>query len=149
VQLAGRRVGFAGELHPRVVAALDLPARTVTAEANLDLLVAAAEAAGPVPAPVLSPYPPSAVDVALVVEVATPAAAVEAALRAGAGDLLEDLRLFDVYTGPQVGEGHRSLAYALRFRAPDRTLTDVEVLAARDAAVQEAARRVGAVLRGA
>jgi phenylalanyl-tRNA synthetase beta chain len=149
VQLEGRRVGFAGELHPRVVAALDLPARTVTAEANLDLLVAAAEAAGPVPAPVLSPYPPSSVDVALVVEVATPAADVEAALRAGAGDLLEDLRLFDVYTGPQVGEGHRSLAYALRFRAPDRTLTDVEVLAARDAAVQEAARRVGAVLRGA
>jgi phenylalanyl-tRNA synthetase beta chain len=149
VLLDGQRVGFAGELHPRVVAALDLPARTVTAEANLDLLVAAAEAAGPVPAPVLSPYPPSSVDVALVVDVRSAAADVEAALRAGAGELLEDLRLFDVYTGPQVGEGHRSLAYALRFRAPDRTLTDVEVLAARDAAVEEAARRVGAVLRGA
>jgi phenylalanyl-tRNA synthetase beta chain len=149
LQLDGKRVGFAGELHPRVVAALDLPARTVTAEANLDILVAAAEAAGPVPAPVLSPYPPSSVDVALVVDASTPAADVEAAVRDGAGELLEDLRLFDVYTGPQVGEGRRSLAYALRFRAPDRTLTDVEVLAARDAAVEEAARRVGAVLRGA
>ena len=149
VLLDGRRVGFAGELHPRVVAQLELPARTVTAEVNLDILVAAAEQAGPTRAAALSPYPPAAVDVALVVEKATPAAAVEAALRAGAGELLEDLRLFDVYTGPQVGEGHRSLAYALRFRAPDRTLTDVEVLAARDAAVEEAARRVGAVLRGA
>ena len=71
------------------------------------------------------------------------AADVEAALRDGAGPLLEQLRLFDVYTGPQVGEGQRSLAYALRFRAPDRTLTDVEVLAARDAAVAAAAGRTG------
>jgi phenylalanyl-tRNA synthetase beta chain len=147
IQLDGKRVGFAGELHPRVVEALQLPARTVTAEANLDLLVAAAEAAGPVPAPVVSSYPPSHVDVALVVDAATPAADVEAALRAGAGELLEDLRLFDVYTGPQVGEGRRSLAWSLRFRAADRTLTDVEVLAARDAAVAEAGRRTGAVLR--
>jgi len=149
VLLDGTRIGFAGELHPRVVAALDLPARTVTAEADLDLLVAAAEAAGPVAAPVVSPYPPSSVDVALVVDAATPAAQVEAALRDGAGELLEELRLFDVYAGPQVGEGRRSLAFSLRFRAPDRTLTDTEVLAARDAAVAEAAARVGAVLRGA
>ena len=68
-------------------------------------------------------------------------------LRAGAGPLLESVRLFDVYTGPQVGDGHRSLAYALRLRAPDRTLTDVEVLNARDAAVAEAGRRAGAQLR--
>ncbi|MCY7365218.1 MAG: hypothetical protein LH469_07925, partial [Frankiaceae bacterium] len=54
---------------------------------------------------------------------------------------------FDVFTGPQVGEGKRSLAWALRFRAPDRTLTDTDVLGARDAAVAEAGRRVGAVLR--
>jgi phenylalanyl-tRNA synthetase beta chain len=148
VLLDDRRVGFAGELHPRVVAKLELPARTVAAEVNLDILVATAEQAGPAPAPVVSPYPPSSVDVALVVEEATAAADVEAALRDGAGELLEDLRLFDVYSGPQVGEGRRSLAYALRFRAPDRTLTDVEVLAARDAAVNEAGRRVGASLRG-
>ena len=76
-----------------------------------------------------------------------PAADVEHALRAGAGELLESLRLFDVYTGDQVGAGRRSLAYALRFRAADRTLTAEEATAARDAAVAEAARRVGAVLR--
>ena len=61
---------------------------------------------------------------------------------------LESLNLFDVYTGDQVGEGRKSLAYTLRFRAPDRTLTAEEVSAARDAAVAEAARQTGAVLRG-
>ncbi len=145
--LDGRRVGLAGELHPRVVAALGLPARTCAGEANLDVLVAAASARGPVLAPPVSHYPPATVDVALVVPVAVPAADVEAALRDGAGELLEALRLFDVYTGPQVGEGARSLAYGLRLRAPDRTLTDVEVLGARDAAIAEAGRRTGAVLR--
>lgn len=148
VRLDGRRVGFAGELHPRVISRLGLPARTVAAECNLDILVAAAEAAGPVRAPVVSSYPPASVDVALVLDVGVPAADVEDALRVGAGGLLEDVRLFDVYAGPQLGEGRRSLAYSLRLRAPDRTLTDVEVLSARDAAVAEAGRCHGAVLRG-
>ena len=69
------------------------------------------------------------------------------AVRDGAGELLEDVRLFDVYTGPQIGEGRKSLALALRFRAADRTLTEDEASAARDAAVQTAADRVGAVQR--
>ena len=69
------------------------------------------------------------------------------AVRDGAGELLEDVRLFDVYTGPQIGEGRKSLALALRFRATDRTLTEDEASAARDAAVQAAADRVGAQQR--
>ncbi len=149
IQLDGRRVGLAGELHPRVVAATGLPARSVAAEANLSVLLAAAAAQPPVPAPTVSPYPAASVDVALVVPEQTPAADVGAALRHGAGPLLESLQLFDVYAGPQVGPGHRSLAFALRLRAPDRTLADTDVLGARDAAVAEAHRRVGAVLRGA
>ena len=88
-------------------------------------------------------------DVALVVDAAVPAADVEAALRDGAGELLESLRLFDVFTGEQLGEGRKSLAYALRFRAADRTLTVEEASAARDAAVAAAVARTGAVLRGA
>ena len=68
---------------------------------------------------------------------------------AGTGAFLESIRLFDVYTGEQAGEGRKSLAYTLRFRAPDRTLTAEEASAARDAAVAEAQRRTGAVLRGA
>ena len=67
----------------------------------------------------------------------------------GAGELLESIRLFDVYSGEQVGEGKKSLAYALRFRAADRTLTVEEASAARDAAVALAAEHTGAVLRGA
>jgi phenylalanyl-tRNA synthetase beta chain len=92
-------------------------------------------------------------DVALLVPLEVPAAAVQAALVAGVRGsdypgLLEDVRLFDIYTGEQAGAGRKSLAYSLRFRAPDRTLTVEETTAARDAAVAEAARQVGAVLRG-
>jgi phenylalanyl-tRNA synthetase beta chain len=82
-----------------------------------------------------------------VVDAAVPAAEVEAALRGGAGALLESIRLFDVYTGERIGEGKKSLAFALRFRAPDRTLTVEEASAARDAAVAAATASTGAVLR--
>ena len=148
-----RLAGHAGELHPRVVEAFRLPSRACAAEVDLSVIETAAAALGPVEAPVISPYPVATQDVALVVAASVPAAEVEAALSAGAagaGDdsLLEEVRLFDVYTGAQAGEGNKSLAYTLRFRAPDRTLTDEEVTAARDAAVAEAGRRVGAVLRG-
>src|SRR5271166_271843 len=148
--------GYAGELHPRVVQAFGLPARTCAVELDMSAILAAAENSGPVQAPVQSPYPPATQDVALIVEATVPAAEVEAALRDGAaaataadGILLEDIRLFDVYTGAQVGEGRKSLAYTLRFRALDRTLTAAEATAARDAAVAEAEQRVGATLRGA
>jgi phenylalanyl-tRNA synthetase beta chain len=72
---------------------------------------------------------------------------VAATLRDGAGPLCESVRLFDLYTGAQVGAGRKSLAFALRFRAPDRTLTEHEAGAARDAAVALAAERCGAVQR--
>ncbi len=147
----GRRewlAGHAGELHPRVVQEFGLPERTSAMELDLSVLFTAAEAAGPVQAPRLSAYPLATQDVALIVDEAVPAAEVQAALVAGAPqDLLEDVWLFDVYNGAQVGEQRKSLAYTLRFRAPDRTLTAAETTAARDAAVAEAARRVGAVLR--
>lgn len=96
----------------------------------------------------VSPYPAVFQDVSLVVAADIPAQAVADAVRAGAGDLLEDIALFDVFTGPQIGEHRKSLTFALRFRAPDRTLTEDDASAARDAAVQSAAERVGAVLRG-
>ena len=139
--------GHAGELHPRVTAAYGLPPRTAAFELDFAVLSAAAAAAEPVRGPALSAYPLATQDVALVVAQEVPAAEVAAALRDGAGELLEDLRLFDVYTGAQLAEGHKSLAYTLRLRAPDRTLTAAAATAARDAAVSEAARRTGAVLR--
>jgi phenylalanyl-tRNA synthetase beta chain len=139
--------GHAGELHPRVIAAYGLPARTSAFELDFAVLAAAVAVAAPVRGPALPTYPLATQDVALVVPEEVPAAAVAAALTAGAGELLEDVRLFDVYTGAQLGEGRKSLAYTLRLRAPDRTLTAAEATAARDAAVAEAARRTGAVLR--
>jgi phenylalanyl-tRNA synthetase beta chain len=140
--------GHAGELHPRVIAAYGLPPRTSAFELDFAVLAAAAAASEPVRGPALPAYPLATQDVALVVPEEVPAAAVAAALRAGAGDLLEEVRLFDVYTGAQLGDGRKSLAYTLRLRAADRTLTAAEATAARDAAVTEAARRTGAVLRG-
>jgi phenylalanyl-tRNA synthetase beta chain len=139
--------GYAGELHPRVIATYGLPARACAFELDFGVLAAAAEAAGPVRGPALPSYPLATQDVALVVPESVPAADVTAALRAGAGELLEDLRLFDVYTGSQLPAGQKSLAYTLRFRAADRTLTAAETTEARDAAVAEAAGRLGAVLR--
>jgi phenylalanyl-tRNA synthetase beta chain len=139
--------GYAGELHPRVVAAYGLPPRACAFELDFGVLAAAAEAAGPVRGPALPSYPLATQDVAVVVPESVPAADVTAALRAGAGELLEDVRLFDVYTGAQLAEGQKSLAYTLRFRADDRTLTAAETTAAKDAAVAEAAGRLGAVLR--
>ncbi|MEV4789727.1 phenylalanine--tRNA ligase subunit beta [Streptomyces tuirus] len=143
---AERIVGHAGELHPRVVKALGLPARTCAMELDLDAVEAAGDTT--VVAPRISTFPVATQDVALVVDAFVPAADVEAALRDGAGELLESIRLFDVYeNAEQLGEGRKSLAYALRFRAPDRTLTVDEASAARDAAVALAGERLGAELR--
>ncbi|WUS96089.1 phenylalanine--tRNA ligase subunit beta [Streptomyces sp. NBC_00708] len=139
--------GHAGELHPRVIKELHLPERTCAMEVELDVLEQAVD--GVLRAPRISAFPVATQDVALVVDQDVPAADVERALREGAGELLESLRLFDVFTGEQIGGGSKSLAYALRFRAADRTLTVDEASAARDAAVALAAERTGAVLRGA
>jgi phenylalanyl-tRNA synthetase beta chain len=142
--LGDRVIGHAGELHPRVVEALGLPARTSVMELDVDALP-------PTPVPVgprISSFPPVHMDVALVVPLDQPEAAVRAALATGAGELLEELRLFDVYTGSPIPEGRRSLAYALTFRAPDRTLTSEEAAAAFGAAVAAAGRATGAVQRG-
>ncbi|SEO94189.1 phenylalanine--tRNA ligase subunit beta [Trujillonella endophytica] len=137
-------VGYAGELHPRVCAALELPPRTSVMELDVDALPAA-----PVPVgPPISAFPPVLTDLALVVAAEVASADVEAALRDGAGALLESIRLFDVYTGAPVPEGQKSLAYALTLRAPDRTLTGEEAGEVRQRAVALAGERTGAVLRG-
>ncbi|MGW3194887.1 phenylalanine--tRNA ligase subunit beta [Streptomyces sp. NPDC001118] len=142
-----RVVGHAGELHPRVLKALGLPERACAMELNLDALEAVGD--GTPQAPRISTFPVATQDVALVVDRPVPSGEVESALREGAGELLESIRLFDVYeNAEQLGEGKKSLAYALRFRAGDRTLTVDEASAARDAAVALAGERTGAVLRG-
>ena len=136
-------VGHAGQLHPSVVERSGLPKGICAVEIDLDAVPLTER----LPAPAVSPFPAVFQDIALIVEAEVAAQSVVDAVRAGAGQLLEDVRIFDVYTGPQIGEGRKSLALALRFRAPDRTLTEEEASAARDAAVAVAEERVGAVQR--
>jgi phenylalanyl-tRNA synthetase beta chain len=141
----GKVVGYAGELHPKVCQAFGLPTRSSAVELDLEALIAV----GPesITAHPFSSYPVAKEDVALIVAADVAAADVEAALAEGAGELLESVRLFDVYTGEQIGEGKKSLAFALRFRAPDRTLKENEVADARQAAVQVTVDRFNAVQR--
>ncbi|MCV7359830.1 phenylalanine--tRNA ligase subunit beta [Mycolicibacterium fluoranthenivorans] len=136
-------VGFAGQLHPAVVERAGLPAGTCAVELDLDAIPIVER----LPAPSVSPFPAVFQDISLIVAAEVEAQAVVDVVRAGAGELLEDVRLFDVYTGPQIGEGRKSLTLALRFRAADRTLTEDEASAARDAAVAAAAEQVGATQR--
>jgi len=143
----GTVVGHAGELHPKVVENLGLPARSAAFELDLSALLDAASG-DPVVAVPVSAFPAAKEDFAFVVDESVPAQAVHAAIVAGAGELLEDATLFDVFTGSQVGEGKKSLAYSLRLRAADRTLTADDVRAVRTQVVEAAAERVGAVLRG-
>lgn len=143
ISLNDKVVGYAGQLHPAVIERMSLPKGVCAVELDLS----AVPVVEPLPAPAVSPFPAVFQDVSLIVADDVAAQSVVDAVRAGAGELLEDVRIFDVYTGPQVGAGNKSLALALRFRAPDRTLTEDQASAARDAAVEAAAARVGATQR--
>jgi phenylalanyl-tRNA synthetase beta chain len=145
LSIDGVLIGHAGELHPRVIAAFGLPERAAAVELSLDALLGAAQPVAA--APLVSSYPAATIDIAVTVAAEVPAVELEAALREGAGELLEAIRLFDVYAGAQVGEGRKSMAFALRLRAPDRTLAADEVAAVRDSAVAAAAARFSAELR--
>ncbi|NLE98688.1 MAG: phenylalanine--tRNA ligase subunit beta [Propionibacterium sp.] len=144
LSVEGHVLGHVGELHPSVVEAFGLPAHACAVEFNLGDLLDRAPHEGRIDA--LGTFPLAKEDVALIVDNDVAAADVEAALVEGAGELLESIALFDVYEGEQAGEGKKSLAFALRLRA-DRTLTDAEAAEARQAAVDVAAERYGAVQR--
>ncbi|MBE3589272.1 MAG: phenylalanine--tRNA ligase subunit beta [Firmicutes bacterium] len=141
----GRALGWVGELHPRVAAAWDLEGRVVAAELDVEALLAAGRAL-----PELRPlprFPAVARDLALVVDLATPAAEVERVMRQAGGELLRSIELFDVYAGERLGAGRRSLAYRLVYQADDRTLTEDEVEAVHGRVRQALAGELGAVLR--
>ncbi|MCW2771409.1 MAG: phenylalanyl-tRNA synthetase, beta subunit [Aeromicrobium sp.] len=142
--LDGVTIGHAGELHPKVLKAYGLPPRVVAAEVDLDALIAAAPEVGP--RPEFSSFPVAKEDLAFVVDASVAAGDLERAL-VTASPLIESARLFDVYTGDQVPEGKKSLAFALRLRAPDRTLTEDDIRTAREAAVSAASEATNATLR--
>ena len=139
-------IGLAGELSPRVTAATGLPARSVAFEINLDELISLANTTPT--APKIWTYPVAKEDIALVVPNNIMVGDVLACIKEAAGELLEDVRLFDIYTGSPIPEGHQSLAFALRFRSPERTLSADELTSARSAAILAATEKFGAVLRG-
>jgi phenylalanyl-tRNA synthetase beta chain len=139
-----QKLGWVGELHPAVAREWDLDRGAACFEIDFDLLCELAP--GPAYFRDVTTFPPLVQDIAVVVAEDVPAAEVTAAVRGGAGALLERVELFDVYRGEQVGEGNRSLALRLEFRAPDRTLTDEDVAAAR-ASIEAALGDLGAHLR--
>jgi phenylalanyl-tRNA synthetase beta chain len=124
VVLDGRQLGYLGELHPTVVAAAKIDGRLVAFEIDIEPVLAAARVARATPLP---RYPGVERDLAVVVEESVAAGAIHAAIKELAGDLLEQVRAFDEYRGAQVADGHKSVAFALTFRSPERTLTDAEV----------------------
>jgi phenylalanyl-tRNA synthetase beta chain len=143
----GAEAGFVGELHPLVRAAFDLPdAPVAVMELDLDALLAPWGAAMPMTE--LSAQPAIYEDLALIVDEATPAAQVAELIRQSGGKLLVDVRLFDLYRGRPIPEGKKSLAYALTFQAPDRTLTDEDTRKLRQKIVSRLERELGAALRG-
>ena len=138
-------IGHAGELHPAVVTEFDLPARTSAVELDLEALIAAAPAvveAVPVPT-----YPVAKEDFAFVVDEDVPSSAVQAAMVVGIGDLAEDVHLFDVFTGEQIGQGKKSLAFAVRLRSAEATLTAEQIGQARQRCIAAVESAVGGVLR--
>jgi phenylalanyl-tRNA synthetase beta chain len=143
---AGEAVGAVGEVDPEVLAAHGIGERVGWLE--VDLTTAAGMARDPHLYRPVSVYPSSDVDLAFEVDDAVAAGDVEAALASAAGERLAGLRLFDVYRGPGIAEGRRSLAYTLRLDAPDHTLTDQEVAEVRDRCIEAVESRYAATLRG-
>ncbi|MEN9707262.1 MAG: hypothetical protein RIS31_828 [Actinomycetota bacterium] len=138
-------VGFAGEIEPALAAAKDLPRKVALVEINLDAVYA--QSPEVVQASPIHGYPAATQDLSLLVPVATPAGDVLETIEEGAGALLEQVRLVEDYRSENLPEGQKSLTFALRFRATDRTLTQAEATESRDAAVALAGKRFGATIR--
>ncbi|MBM7825306.1 phenylalanyl-tRNA synthetase beta chain [Arcanobacterium pluranimalium] len=140
-------IGYAGELAPQVCKAFDLPQRAIAFEADLDALFAARGNA-PIQVAPVSTFPMAKEDIAIVVDEDLPAQEVEKVMKQVGGEILEDVRLFDVYRGDQIGEGKKSLAFALRLRGLDHTLTAEETAALRKRIVKQLKKAFNAELRG-
>jgi phenylalanyl-tRNA synthetase beta chain len=143
---AGQVLGWVGEIHPLVAQAYDLRGPVAAAELQVESLLAG------MPEVVtfrdLLAYPSVEQDVSLVVDADLPTAVVVDSLRRAGGDLLEDVAMFDLYEGAQVGAGKKSIALRLSFRSPERTLSEDEVNRLRVDMLKRVSDDVGADLRG-
>ena len=147
VRVAGLDVGVLGELHPDVIEALELGGAVAYAELDIGALLDAAGRVGPPTARALPRFPSATRDIAVVVTEPLPAAEVAAALREAAGELVEDVSLFDLYRGAPVPPGHKSLAFHVVYRDREATLTDARVDEAHGRLVKAAEGQFGASLR--
>jgi phenylalanyl-tRNA synthetase beta chain len=145
VEIGGEAAGVIGELHPRIAQRLDLPARVAIFE--LDVASLARNAPRRTTYRDIPRYPPIRRDLAFILDASTPAADVRSALEQAGGELVGSVLLFDVFEGPPLSEGQRSLAFSIDFRAADRTLTDQEADRAVAAMVERLSRDFGAQLR--
>ena len=144
--VADTPIGRLGEVHPRVANAFEIDGRAYVAELDLDRLLeqaVAQEVYDPIPR-----YPGIRQDLAIVVDADTPSDRIEELIHGHGGELLKDVRLFDVYTGESIPEGKRSLAYSLLYRAEDRTLTDEEAQSVHERIQDALERELGAQVRG-
>ena len=139
-------VALAGELSPAACRAFGLPARSCAFEIDLDALIGQMSTE-PIQVKGVSTYPLAKEDIALVVPADIPVARVEQVVRQGAAPLAESVTLFDMYEGDQVPSGYRSLAFAVRLRASDHTLTAKESAQVRERVVAKASKVLGASLR--
>jgi len=146
LHVKGSVVGFVGEVLPSIARERDLPSPVAVFDLDVDLILARGDGA-PHSAYPLSIYPAATQDVSLVVSTDIPASNVRDALVQGCGELLEGIHLVDDYRGDGIDEGYRSLTFALRFRASDRTLTQAEATAAKDTGVAAAQSLFGAIIR--
>ncbi len=146
VVIDGKRAGYMGEVHPLVLEAFDIDKPVVAFEILEDALIASS--AGIVIFEDLLTFPASFQDIAVVVDEQTAAEEIIRVVREAGAPLLRGARVFDTYTGDQVGEGKKSIALGLEFRSPERTLTDEDVDGARAAILAALGERLGATLRG-
>ena len=145
IKVHGEVIGFVGEIAPSVLDAYEVSERVGWLEIDLDTALTISH--GDKPYKSISRYPSSDIDLAFEVSEDVPASSVSSVLRASAGELLIDLRLFDVFRGHPVGENCRSLAYTLRFQATDRTLTDKEISEVRERCISTVEKELAASLR--
>lgn len=146
LEAEGVKLGVIGELHPEVLEHFELPERVVAFEIDLSRLLAVS--GRPVAYTPLPRFPGIERDIAIIIKQETPAAEIFDTIQNAGGDLLRSISLFDIYRGEQVPKGFQSMAFALKFLADDRTLTDAEVGERTEAISKALARRFGAELRG-
>ncbi|HEX6243470.1 MAG TPA: phenylalanine--tRNA ligase subunit beta, partial [Polyangiales bacterium] len=147
IELFGQLVGLLGELHPDVIEDGELVGPVVYAELDVAALVAAGRGHLPPQVRPLPRFPASARDLAIVVDEAVEAGTVAAVLRETGGALVEEVQLFDLYRGGKLGTGKKSLAFRIRYRDLEATLTDQRVEQVHGRVVAETERRFGARIR--